>query len=152
MIDEVLNEADSELDTDSVIYNPSFSSNGYTSIASYKTEKSINSRKSRYNALPRRKYTGIGQRKLSQGLVSEEVDEASASVSKVCRSIGCLVTTTSAFKGRLSDETFSSLLRTIPISFKANFVEGSRPNLGANPLDLPLKIHGSSIYGLSIVV
>ena len=93
-MDKVLNEADSDLDTDSVIYNPSFSSNGYTSIASYKTEKSINSRKSRYNALPRRKYAGIGQRKLPQGLVSEEVNEASASVPKVYRPIGGLATIT----------------------------------------------------------
>ena len=85
MIDKVLNEA--ELDTSSFVYNPSFSSNATPSIASYKTEKSINSRKSRYNALPRRKYAGIGQLKLPQGMVSrsEEVDEASASVPKVCK-------------------------------------------------------------------
>ena len=45
-------------ETDSFIYSPSFASS--ESIASYKTEKTINSRKSRYNALPRRKYADIG--------------------------------------------------------------------------------------------
>ncbi|KAN0137422.1 hypothetical protein V8E53_004867 [Lactarius tabidus] len=45
-------------ETDSFIYNPSFASS--ESIASYKTERSVNSRKSRYNALPRHKYAGIG--------------------------------------------------------------------------------------------
>ena len=57
-------------DTDSFIYNPSFMSSG-TSIASYKTERTVNSRKSRYNALPRHKYAGIG---LSNGLASSGVD------------------------------------------------------------------------------
>jgi hypothetical protein len=59
-------------ETDSFIYNPSFASSE-TSIASYKTERTINSRKSRYNALPRHKYAGIG---LSNGLVSLGVDAA----------------------------------------------------------------------------
>ena len=57
-------------EADSFIYVPSFVSSG-TSIASYKTEKTINSRKSRYNALPRRKYAGIG---LPNGEVSLGVD------------------------------------------------------------------------------
>ena len=57
-------------ETNSHISSPSLGSSG-TSIASYKTEKSINSRKSRYNALPRRKYAGIG---LPNGLVSLDVD------------------------------------------------------------------------------
>jgi hypothetical protein len=83
--EEVLNEA--ELDTDSFIYNPSLSLNDTTSIASYKTEKSINSRKSRCNALPRRKYADIGQLRPPPGLVLEDVDEASpsASIPKVRR-------------------------------------------------------------------
>ena len=45
-------------ETDYFIYNPSFALSG-TTIASYKTERSINSRKSRYNALPRKKYADI---------------------------------------------------------------------------------------------
>lgn len=57
-------------ETDSFIYNSSFASSG-TSISSYKTERTINSRKSRYNALPRRKYADIG---LPNGLVSLGVD------------------------------------------------------------------------------
>ena len=48
-------------ETDSFIYNPSFASSE-TSIVSYKTESTINSRKSRYNALPRHKYTGASHR------------------------------------------------------------------------------------------
>lgn len=44
-------------ETDSFI---SSSTSSETSISSYKTERSVNSRKSRYNALPRRKYAGIG--------------------------------------------------------------------------------------------
>ena len=46
-------------ETDSFKYNPSLASSE-TSIPSYKTERTINSRKSRYNALPRHKYAGIG--------------------------------------------------------------------------------------------
>ena len=53
-------------ETDSFIYNPNFASSD-TSIASYKTERTINSRKSRYNALPRHKYAGVG---LPNGLMS----------------------------------------------------------------------------------
>jgi hypothetical protein len=82
MTPEVLNE--DELSAESLIYSPSFVLSDTTSIASYKTERSINSRKSRYNALPRRKYAGIGQPRLPPGLMSEDVDEASASVPKVC--------------------------------------------------------------------
>jgi hypothetical protein len=93
---EVLNE--DGLETDSFIYNPSFASSDFTSIASYKTERSINSRKSRYNALPRRKYAGIGQPRLPQGLVSEDVD----SVPKVCRIIGRLIRATLAPLFRMS--------------------------------------------------
>ena len=56
-------------EADSLIYSPSFVSS--ESITSYKTEKTVNSRKSRYNALPRRKYAGIG---LPNGQVSLGVD------------------------------------------------------------------------------
>ena len=82
MITEVLNE--DELEAGSLIYSSSFVSSDTTSIASYKTERSINSRKSRYNALPRRKYAGIEQARLPTGLVSEDVDEAEASGLRVC--------------------------------------------------------------------
>ena len=51
---------DDMAEIDSFIYSPCFASSE-ASIASYKTEKTINSRKSRYNALPRHKYAGIGQ-------------------------------------------------------------------------------------------
>lgn len=96
MIAEVSSE--DELETNSLIYSPgsSFASSDTTSIASYKTEKSINSRKSRYNALPRRKYADIGQPKLPPGPVSKDIDEASASVPNVCRIIGSLDATTLA--------------------------------------------------------
>jgi hypothetical protein len=57
-------------ETDSFIYNSSFWSSE-TSIDSYKTEKTINSRKSRYNTFFRRKYDGIA---LSHGLGSLDVD------------------------------------------------------------------------------
>ena len=91
MTAEVLNEDGlSFLGTDSFISD--------TSIASYKTERSINSRKSRYNALPRRKYADIGQPSLPPGLVSEDVDELS--VPKVCRLIVHLATTTLSFPSR----------------------------------------------------
>ncbi|KAF8265705.1 hypothetical protein EI94DRAFT_1787324, partial [Lactarius quietus] len=58
-------------ETDSVItYNPSFASSE-TTIDSYKSEKTINSRKSRYNTLPRRKYADIA---LTHGIVSSDAD------------------------------------------------------------------------------
>ena len=81
-----------ELETVSFRSDSTFISSNPTSLASYKTERSINSRKSRYNALPQRKYAGIGQ--FSQDLVSEDVDDAS--VPKVCRTISRLVKTTLA--------------------------------------------------------
>ena len=77
-------------DTYSFIYNPSFVSSETSSISSYKTERTINSRKSRYNILPRRKYADIGHLRHPQGLVSSDVDGAQdgASTSKVC-GFGC---------------------------------------------------------------
>jgi len=64
--------ADDIPETDSFIYTPSFASSE-TSITSYKTERTINSRKSRYNALPRHKLAGIG---LPNALVPLGVDVA----------------------------------------------------------------------------
>ena len=87
MTAEVLNvDGLSLLKTDSFITD--------TSIVSYKTEKSVNSRKSRYNALPRRKYADIRPPRVPLGLgsVSEDVNEDS--VPKVCRISGSLATTT----------------------------------------------------------
>ena len=49
---------DDTQETGSFISNPSFASSE-ASIDSYKTERTINSRKSRYNALPRHKHAGI---------------------------------------------------------------------------------------------
>jgi hypothetical protein len=51
----------------------------------------------------------------------------------------------------LSDQSLSNLLATIPIQPKTNTIGESRPDVGAQP-DQSLKIHGSSIYGLSIEV
>ena len=93
MTAKLLNDED-ELETDSILYSPSFILSDTTSIASYKTERSINSRKSRYNTLPRRKYAGIVQPRLPTGLVSEDVGEVEASEPKVCSIIGPLATTT----------------------------------------------------------
>lgn len=70
-------------ETDSCIYNPSFASSDST-IDSYKTERTVNSRKSRYNIAPRRK-CDIGRPRHLPGLVSEDVDDAS--VLEVCRYI-----------------------------------------------------------------
>ncbi len=115
-------------ETDSFIYNPSFVSSE-TSIASYKTERTINSRKSRYNALPRRKYADVGRLRVPKGLVSLDVD-----VPKVCRSIGCRDRhnyTSVTFQTGLRDESFSSPLRTLPvrdIHLKANLVQENRPS------------------------
>ena len=92
MTAEVLNE--DELETNSLIFSPSSELSDTTSIASYKTERSINSRKSRYNALPRRKYAGIEQPRLPTGLVSEDIDEPSTSGPRVCSLIGPLATIT----------------------------------------------------------
>ncbi|KAH9054706.1 hypothetical protein EDB87DRAFT_1825086 [Lactarius vividus] len=63
-------------ETDSFIYSSSLASS-QTSIASYKTDMTINSRKSRYNTLPRQKYAGVGQSSLSSGPASSDVDNAS---------------------------------------------------------------------------
>ena len=70
---------------DSSIYNPNFASS-QTSITSYKTERTINSRKSRYDALPRRKYADVEHLRLPRGLVLSGFD--SVSVSKVRRTTG----------------------------------------------------------------
>ena len=77
---------DTDLDTDSFIYKPSFASSE-TSVASYKTERTINSRKSRYNALPRHKYAGIEQLRSPRGPVSLDVN--GASILEVCRTTRC---------------------------------------------------------------
>jgi hypothetical protein len=71
-------------EADSFIYNPSFASS-QTSIASYKTEKSVISRKSRYNALPRHKYAGLEHSRSPLGPVSSDVEDAFAF--EVCRTI-----------------------------------------------------------------
>ena len=69
-------------DTDSSIYNPNFASSE-TSFAY--SERTINSRKSRYNAPPRHKYAERSN--LPQGPAPEDVD--GASVLEVCRTIRC---------------------------------------------------------------
>ena len=71
--------------SDAVSYmdNASFASS-QTSITSYKTDRTVNSRKSRYNALPRRKYAGIIHSTLPKGFVSSDVQVDGASVLEVC--------------------------------------------------------------------
>ena len=73
-------------ETDSFIYNPSLASS-QTSIASYKTENSITSRKSRNNALPRRKYAGCEHARAPFGHVLSDVEDDSDF--EVCRTIKC---------------------------------------------------------------
>ncbi|KAH8986799.1 hypothetical protein EDB86DRAFT_3245998 [Lactarius hatsudake] len=63
-------------ETDSFMYGPSLASS-QTSIASYKTVRSITSRKSRYNTFLRHKYAGAGQSSLPSGPASLDVDSAS---------------------------------------------------------------------------
>ena len=46
----------------------------------------------------------------------------------------------------------SNLLGTTPIALKTNSVEEGGPNAEAQLLNRPLKIHGSSTFGLSIMV
>ncbi|KAI9444370.1 hypothetical protein BJY52DRAFT_1316590 [Lactarius psammicola] len=63
-------------ETYSFIYDPDLASSEI-SIASYKTERTVNSRKSRYNVLPRRKHPDSGHLGVPQGIVSSDVDDAS---------------------------------------------------------------------------
>ena len=66
---------DDASETYSFVYDPSLATSG-TSIASYKTEKTVNSRKSRYNERPRHKYADCGHLR-PQGLMPLDVDHAS---------------------------------------------------------------------------
>ena len=79
-------------DAYSFMSNASFASSQSSSIVSYKTDKTVNSRKSRYNALPRRKYADIVHLTLPQGFVSSDVD--GTSVLEVCKPPGVAVATT----------------------------------------------------------
>ena len=94
---------DEFFDADSFIYNPSAASSD--SIASYKTEKTINSRKSRFIVPPRHKYANIERLKLPRGPVSLDFD--CTSVLDVCRTIKCQdgYTYTSTFQTNLKDES-----------------------------------------------
>jgi hypothetical protein len=88
---------DEVLETYSFIYDPDLATSG-TSIASYKTEKSVNSRKSRYNVRPRHKYADHGYSR-PQGPGSLGICDAS--VPKVCKPIDpqdTTATTTSYFR------------------------------------------------------
>jgi hypothetical protein len=55
------------------VSDPSLASSG-TSIDSYKTERTVNSRKSRYNALPRHKYADHAHL-MPQGLAPLHIDD-----------------------------------------------------------------------------
>ncbi len=127
---------DEDPDTYSFIYNPDLASSE-TSIASYKTARTVNSRKSHYSALPRRKHADSGHLRVPQGLVSD-VDDAS--VPKVCRSIGRRAShdyTSVTFQTELGDESLSSPLNAQPISPKPELDLESRPgpSSGTQPLD-----------------
>lgn len=83
---------DEVLETYSFIYDEDLAASE-TSIASYKTEKTVNSRKSRYNVRPRHKYADHGySRPQGPGLLG--VDDSS--YPKVCKSINPQDTTTMA--------------------------------------------------------
>ena len=148
--DEVLNEdALGVLETDSFIYNPSFASSG-TSIVSYKTERTVNSYTS--HIATRHKFAEIGRPRLPQGLVTEEVDDTS--ILQVCRTIisqhSCSypnITVQSEF-----DEPFSNSRSVTPTVPKANFIEETRQILVTQAFEQSLDVHGSSIYGFSLVV
>src|ERR1700761_3154686 len=109
-------ETDSFAETDSFTYNPSFASSG-TSIASYKTERTINSRKSRYNAPPRHKYADFGRLRPPQGVVPLGVD-----VPKVCTPVGrrdwhnCTsITFQTELREEQGEESCSSLPQALPV-------------------------------------
>jgi hypothetical protein len=76
-------------DTNS-LSNESFASSQpeTSSIASYKTEKSINSRKSRYNALPRHKYAGIEHSRPLDPVLSDVEDTSDLEVRKGHQTLG----------------------------------------------------------------
>ncbi|KAH9054584.1 hypothetical protein EDB83DRAFT_2316334 [Lactarius deliciosus] len=59
------------------IYNDPDLASSEVSIASYKTERTVNSRKSRYNALARRKHADSGDLGVTEGIASLNVDDAS---------------------------------------------------------------------------
>lgn len=120
-------ETGSFIETGSFTYNPSFASSE-TSIASYKTERTINSRKSRYNAPPRHKYADFGRLRPPQGLVPLGVD-----VPKVCTPIGRRDShnyTGVTFQTELREESFSSPLRALPVRdiHAPKLVEERRPS------------------------
>jgi hypothetical protein len=131
LVSEVPMDDDSE--TYSFTYDPDLASSG-TSIASYKTERSVNSRKSRYKVRPRHKYADCGYRG-HKGPRSSGVDDAS--VPKVCKSIDPRDTTIqwSHFSDRVKgwiddcDESPSSPRSAPPSS--------PGPSPGTQPLDGP---------------
>jgi len=130
-LNDDIDDAVSESDFDSFTYNLSFASSDST-VDSYKTEKTVNSRKSHYNILPRRKCAGIGHPRLPPGLVSEEVDD------------------TSVPESELGDdsESFLNPLSITPTFSKANFAEES----GIQLLDRKFEeLHGSTVCGFHIV-
>jgi len=108
-IEEPMDDSDVP-DSYSFYHDPDFASSG-TSIASHKTERTINSRKSRYNARPRHKYADCGPSHLGlpQGLMSLDIDDASTP------------------EAELMDESPSTPLGAQPISPNPESVLESRP-------------------------
>ena len=74
-------DRDNTSESYSFFYDPGLAES-WTSIASYKTERTVNSRKSRYNVLPRHKYA-------DHGYLRPQCPESlgDTSVPKVCKSI-----------------------------------------------------------------
>ena len=74
-------------ETYSFIYPDRDFASSETSITSYKTERTVNSRKSRYNSRPRHKYADCGPSylRVPQNLMSSDVDD-----SEVRKSMGRL--------------------------------------------------------------
>ena len=105
---------DEFFEANSFIYNPSFASSE-TSIASYKTEKtiiSINSRTNRF-APPRHKYAGTEPFRHPRGHVSLDVD--GASIFEVGRTIRCWdghIYTSAIFQTDMSDKSDEAIKTT----------------------------------------
>lgn len=141
-------------DADALLETDSFTLSDTSSIASYKTERTINSYTCRNNYTPiRRKGVDTGHPRLPLDVVSEDFD--GASVLEVCKHIGRRDSQKYIrviFQRDLEDDSFSSSRSMTPIAPKANFVGESGPSAVTQTLDWPFEIRGSSTYGFSIVV
>ena len=139
-------------ETDSFIYNPSLASS-QTSIASYKTENSITSRKSRYNALPRRKYVGCEHSRSPFGPVSSDVQVEDASDFEVCITIRCQGNhndTNVIFQTESDDATNSMVAMAerdvVPVTTAQHSVRSTSNCAPVNPTPDPRFLSGSTDF------